>query len=55
MKTTYSVICTFCVLLSAHAEQSALPGDFFSALRNGEVRQIRAALDKGAPVNARRL
>ena len=53
MKTTYSVICTFCVLLSAHAEQSALPGDFFSALRNGDVRQIRDALDKGASVNAR--
>jgi ankyrin repeat protein len=54
MKKTYSVISTLCVLMlqAAHAEQPAISSGFFSALRNGDARQIRAALDQGASVNA---
>jgi len=54
MKKSHSVISIICflVLQSALAEPSTISSDFFSALRNGEVRQIREALDKGASVNA---
>ena len=54
MKKTSSVLCTLCLLVlqAAHAEPSAISSDFFSALRNSDVRQIRDALDQGASVNA---
>jgi len=54
MKTPYSLVCTcLFVLLSARAEQPAISHEFFSALRNGDARLIREALDKGASANAR--
>ncbi len=55
MKTTYAILCTACLFLSQSvlAEQSAISKDFFTALRNGDARAIRAALDSGASANAR--
>jgi ankyrin repeat protein len=55
MKTTYFIIFTVCSVLlqSARAEQSAISPDYFAALRNGDARLIREALDKGASANAR--
>jgi ankyrin repeat protein len=51
----YSIVGALCVFLLpfAHAESSTLSRDFSTALRNGDVRAIREALDKGASVNAR--
>ena len=54
MKTrtlTLLALCCFC-LQSVHAEPATLSNDFFNALRNGDVQQIREALDHGADVNA---
>ena len=55
MKKTYSIVGALCVLLLqfAQAEPATLSSDFFTALRNGDARAIREALDKGASVNAR--
>jgi ankyrin repeat protein len=55
MKTTYFILCTVCsvFLQSAYAEQPAISTDYFTALRNGDSRLIREALDKGASANAR--
>ena len=55
MKKTCFVLCTACLFAfpSAYADQSTLSSEFFTALRKGDVRQIREALDNGAAVNAR--
>src|SRR5690242_10167994 len=55
MKSTKSLVYLLCCLglQSLHAEQPILSRDFFTALRAGDSRQIRAALDQGASVNAR--
>jgi hypothetical protein len=55
MKTTRLILSTLCFVFvqSARAEQSAISPDYFSALRNGDARLIRGALDKGASANAR--
>jgi ankyrin repeat protein len=54
MKKTSLILCTvgLLALQSAFAEPSTIPSDFFTALRNGDARAIRAALDNGANVNA---
>ncbi len=54
MKKTSLVLCTVCLLAfqSAFAEPSTISGDFFAALRNGDARGIRQALDSGASVKA---
>jgi ankyrin repeat protein len=54
MKKTCFILCTVCSLAfqSAFAQQSTISSDFFTALRNGDARAIRAALDNGASVNA---
>lgn len=55
MKKTRFVLWTICwlALPSAFAESPHISSDFSAALRNGDARAIRAALDNGAPVNAR--
>lgn len=54
MKKTRALAGTICLVLlhSAFAEQSTISKDFFTALRNGDTRSIRQALDSGASVNA---
>src|SRR5436305_12620664 len=54
MKKTSLILCTVCLLAlrTAFAEPSTIPTGFFTALRNGDARAIRAALDNGASVNA---
>jgi ankyrin repeat protein len=55
MKKTNFIFCIagLLALPSAFAESPTISTDFFTALRNGDVRQIRAALDTGASINAR--
>jgi len=55
MKRTKLILLALCCAYSqaTHAEQGTLSGNFFSALRNDNVKQIRAALDQGADPNAR--
>src|SRR5215472_6270907 len=55
MKSIKSLVYLLCslALQSVHAEQPTLSRDFFAALRAGDARMIRAALDQGASVNAR--
>jgi len=56
MKNIHSIVFTFCcffLLQAAQGAEAVLSPDFFSALRSGEARNVRDALNNGASANAR--
>src|SRR6187551_2802498 len=54
MKKTCLILCTVCLLAlrSAFAGPSTISSEFFTALRNGDARAIRATLDNGSKIDA---